>query len=655
MMLRLARSATRFTLPKHFLRKLPHLATTKKEQFSTLLPPPPPPPPPPYPSALTAVGQLLRSSQGALRSAPGIQSALVWILRTCSTPELCQIMNGTVARRIDKLPPFNRKPKPLPLLIQIFRLLKKDSTAYDHALYLLSVDRLCELDLNSKCALVKALQLSSGRNNVLSEDEHAVVVRLFKSVTDGAELQIFKNMLNDVGNKYNLHQLMFQTVAQPWRDTILSYFESQVAGQSSNTRKPIKVLSDIDDTLFSSWLDKRWPREIVYPGVRTFFIELTRNNHGNGNGNGNSGVSGTDTTSNGNIETLSSILTHVEQLIVECQQEDALLQSTTATTPTARTMQQQEEQQKDEHLLVDRFRFLREKSLSVWIHEDEEDEDEISTDISEDIDFDEFHTTTNKVVTVNHPVATAVVGTAPTADKTNTTTTTAASSPAPLAPLAPLAPPIPLSSAPSSSVTTLEDVTYITARPHGYRGVVAALTRRRLRLAGLSEKPQVMLGDISGLLGNKRIAQKKFTNFCEFKLLYPEYNFVLVGDTGQGDALLGKLIFQHFPDQLKGVFLHNISTNEKTGDGGEKSTYTRDMNFHFFKTYIGSATSAYKHHLIDGHGLVLTASATLEEFSLKNFSNSIKGNQQRHERLHDLHRDLMVAKECLLESQSQSQ
>ena len=48
-------------------------------------------------------------------------------------------------------------------------------------------------------------------------------------------------------------------------------------------------------------------------------------------------------------------------------------------------------------------------------------------------------------------------------------------------------------SAKDDHITPLEDVTYITARPHGYRGVVAALTRRRLRLAGLSEKPQILL------------------------------------------------------------------------------------------------------------------------------------------------------------------
>ena len=78
-------------------------------------------------------------------------------------------------------------------------------------------------------------------------------------------------------------------------------------------------------------------------------------------------------------------------------------------------------------------------------------------------------------------------------------------------------------------------------------------------MAGLSDKPQVMLGDMTGLLGNKRIALKKFTNFVEFSTLFPEYNFVLVGDSGQGDAALGELIYNHYPSRLKGVFLHNIS------------------------------------------------------------------------------------------------
>ena len=99
--------------------------------------------------------------------------------------------------------------------------------------------------------------------------------------------------------------------------------------------------------------------------------------------------------------------------------------------------------------------------------------------------------------------------------------------------------------------TDLSDVTYITARPHGVRGVIAALTRRNLRNAGVSNKPNVMLGDMTGLLGNKRIAERKFENFKEFAQLFPEYCFVLVGDSGQGDAALGALMLERYPNSFR--------------------------------------------------------------------------------------------------------
>jgi hypothetical protein len=567
-----------------------------------------------YPSAFTTVGQLLRSSQGFQQNSSGPQSAMVWIFRTCDQEDLDQIMNGTVARRIDRFPPFNRSPNPLPLLMQIFRLLKKSPKSYEQALNVLSQERIHELSLTSKCALIKALQLSGGKT-VLSEFENDVVTCVLKSVR-GDDLTIFKNMLNDVGTRYNLHQLIFQTLTEPWREQILSHFENQAGNIKRGARdkegngKPIKVLSDIDDTLFSSWLDKRWPREIVYPGVRTFFVEITRNNNGDNISNDNSPGNNQKC-----VNEILSMIKKVEILIEECRKESLSTASTSSRTKNI--MEQKEEILKDEYLLVDRFRLLREKSLNVWLNDDLEKEKDVME--VTDIDFDEF---SDNAIDGSDQFGTNTIS-------TTTATTTSATSK-------------------DDHITPLEDVTYITARPHGYRGVVAALTRRRLRLAGLSEKPQILLGDLkSGLLGNKRIAEKKFTNFVEFSYLFPEYDFIVVGDSGQGDAALSELIFKHYPKRLKGVFLHNISNNEKTGDGGDKVYYTNKMDFHFFQTYIGSANFAYESNLLNDNGLVNVCLSTFDEFCSKKFPNNSKGNQQKHDRLMDLHVDMKRAIQIL--------
>jgi hypothetical protein len=569
-----------------------------------------------YPTAFNTVGQLLRSSQGLQIQAQssGIQSAMVWIFRTCSAQDLSQIMNGTIQRRIDRLPPFNRTPKPLPLLTQLFKLLKKSPAAYSQTLSLLSDDRIDELDLTSKCALVKALQISSGQT-ILTETENKVVATVLKSV-HGEELKLLKNLLNDVGHKYNLHQLMFQTITEPWREDILLHFANQVAADDDGT-KPIKVLSDIDDTLFSSWLDKRWPREIVYPGVRSFFVELTRYNDQK-----RLGKEEDEDTQQTNVTAMSSMIQQVEELLEEGHQEpgNATPPATTKALhghPPA-TVEHPEELQSAEYLLVDRFRLLREKSLSVWMNDDTE---EIN---GENIDFEEFHAAA-EVAPQSNASGTVIANSNGGGGGINNNNNNN-----------------------NNHVAPLEDVTYITARPHGYRGVVAALTRRRLRLAGLSDKPQVMLGDMTGLLGNKRIALKKFTNFVEFSCLFPEYNFVLVGDSGQGDAALGELIYNHYPSRLKGVFLHNISTNPATGDGGAKDYYSDNLGFHFFQTYIGSAVGAFENAILTSNSVVEISKATLEEFRIKKFPATKKGRALKHDRLMDMYNDLVEARRLLM-------
>jgi hypothetical protein len=270
-----------------------------------------------------------------------------------------------------------------------------------------------------------------------------------------------------------------------------------------------------------------------------------------------------------------------------------------------------------EHALVDRFRLLREKSkLGAWVYDDDgevEVEDDIII-VDDIVNFESVDTSTNSRV---DQTATTLVADNAIAEV--------------------------LSSDVAHSVTTLDDVTYITARPHGFRGVVAALTRRRLRLAGMSERPDVMLGNIGGLLGNKRIAKKKFTNFAEFSMLFPEYDFVLCGDSGQGDAALGMLMQEHYPKKVRGVYIHNINKNDVTGDGELKSVYEKEKNFEFFQTYVGSAAQAYRVGLIDGESLVRVARATLDEFVEKKFPKNLKGKSLKSERLEDLKKDLSAA------------
>ena len=49
----------------------------------------------------------------------------------------------------------------------------------------------------------------------------------------------------------------------------------------------------------------------------------------------------------------------------------------------------------------------------------------------------------------------------------------------------------------------------------------------------------------------------KFRNFVELATLYPESDFVFIGDSGQGDMLGGELMLYHQPERMRAVFIHH--------------------------------------------------------------------------------------------------
>jgi phosphatidate phosphatase APP1 len=631
-------------------------------------------------TALATVEHLLHYSPPRDRAPTRV--ALLWVLRSCRPDELRQLACGTVERRFDRVLP------PRPLLVFIIRVFRADGTLYADMMRLLAEERIGDLDLQSKCALIKSLQISKirggfGYDNTLTAFEAEHVLRLFESVS-GAELTVLKNMLNEGGNRFNLHQLLFSAIPQPCRGAILSHFEAEAADVRLGTRpKPIKVLSDIDDTLFSSFLDKRYPKHIVYPGVRQFFAELTRDNaslsaaaaasHPTGVtpssvDRGRGEVAAAITTATAVSEGLKDLHGRVASMVAQAEADaaariagvdisdervdddddvantkDAARQdkTTNSTNNTIRNLLFPSVSMAKWHEMwvhiEDRTeatwskRFQREKSAATAAQKNDASEAEDALDLIVDLDV---------VVEEN-----TVRGAPPEANDGSSPPGGAFEQGAALSP----------AQHAESHDTDLSDVTYITARPHGVRGVVAAVTRRRLRKAGVSSKPNVMLGDLTGLLGNKRIAQKKFHNFKEFSQLFPEYHFVLVGDSGQGDAALGALILADVgPEAFRGAFIHDISPDHgTTGDGAAKLDYATEQGFDFFRTYVGCAVRAHKDGLFPGsggEGLLRVCQAVEAELRETTFRASARGRRQRVERWKDLLADIGRAREAFCES-----
>ena len=49
------------------------------------------------------------------------------------------------------------------------------------------------------------------------------------------------------------------------------------------------------------------------------------------------------------------------------------------------------------------------------------------------------------------------------------------------------------------------------------------------------------------------MAVKKLQNFELYQALYPEFDFIFVGDSGQGDVSLGTMLLEKFPDRVREV------------------------------------------------------------------------------------------------------
>lgn len=133
-------------------------------------------------------------------------------------------------------------------------------------LALLAKARVAHLSVAARAALVSALQ----RGSTSEQDERAV--RDLLLATRGADLTALKNAIDEGGDHRDLEQLVFHDLDdEALRDEVLAHIAREAAAAPSGE---LKVLSDIDDTLYRNWVDERFPAKAVYPGVRALHREL---------------------------------------------------------------------------------------------------------------------------------------------------------------------------------------------------------------------------------------------------------------------------------------------------------------------------------------------------------------------------------------------
>lgn len=145
---------------------------------------------------------------------------------------------------------------------------------------------------------------------------------------------------------------------------------------------------------------------------------------------------------------------------------------------------------------------------------------------------------------------------------------------------------------PDDAPVSRGDLTFVTARPSDAMGFVKGHSRDSLDKAGLSDL-SIMTGSIFNLFSHDAMASKKVENIAEYAQMFPEYDLVFMGDSGQGDIAVGEKILDEHPEALKAVFIHDVvamSTHERLALA-RKGIWVVD-------TYVGAVMKAYELGLV---------------------------------------------------------
>jgi len=102
-------------------------------------------------------------------------------------------------------------------------------------------------------------------------------------------------------------------------------------------------------------------------------------------------------------------------------------------------------------------------------------------------------------------------------------------------------------------------------------------------------------------------------------MLYPEYDFVFIGDNGQGDAAVGEKMIKEYPQRMRAVFIHKVLENEKKTYGYSDSPDWKKMLW--FTSYVEAAILAFKIKLIHFKGVQRILTSAHKEFDIIRWQN----------------------------------
>ena len=204
------------------------------------------------------------------------------------------------------------------------------------------------------------------------------------------------------------------------------------------------------------------------------------------------------------------------------------------------------------------------------------------------------------------------------------------------------------------------NLVFLSARPESYKGLTESESYRKyfqppLLRGELDTSPTMLLGSLDSgpralmklVAGHwlwapddsnprtaaaalyQTLAAKKLSRFREYATVYPEAAFIFVGDNGQGDVLCAEILTstasQHAapkPSQLLASFIHRVippgstlsmlRTSKGTKEDWLVSWQQRRIYFH--RTHVGMANEAFRLGLLDDEGLHAVMSTAVVDF-----------------------------------------
>ena len=137
------------------------------------------------------------------------------------------------------------------------------------------------------------------------------------------------------------------------------------------------------------------------------------------------------------------------------------------------------------------------------------------------------------------------------------------------------------------------DVAFLTGRPGGPCGLFEDRYHGRLGAKGL-EDTVILTGTLVHQFVNRWIFKQKWANFDVFQDLYPEFDFVLFGDSGQADPGLLAALVKAWPGRVRAAMIHDVMANPPAvrQEWVLKGVY-------FFDTYVGAAAELVRRGLLE--------------------------------------------------------